>query len=758
MKKEWPVEFIAISYLLLILSGMILAGYRFPAWLWGLSLIADYPWIAGVCIVILSLAGLIPSVRKKIVIFLEKPPGSSASSLLNPSHILIFSLLASLSAFLFIQKCPMMGDGHLVYLQENIPPSDMVFTLKHTFNDLINIGLYKILFLALGSELYFTSSIAARAYLVWSVYSALGAFIFFNVFFRVVPLLTKSKSMSMMLASLVLTSGTMAIFTGFIELVSLRAAVLIIYLFVAVRALEKGSSPWPMTFTFFLCLGFYVAFIALAFSALYVAIARRDEIVKRPLFWLSSVLVPGIIFLILISRMVGLRQYLAQFFTGVDNLTMRTQISTFESNASTLYGLLSINHLLDLINVLLLHSPLNILAGVWIVYAILFFRSRWSEDKISVFLLFLLAGFGSELFMFNAWLGMQRDWDIYFPLGILLPLTAFRLWQVCSPVKMRLKIAHVLAILLPLAIMHLALWITTLHTRDLLIKRLLKCAEQKYYYSKDAKRKVASAVSAYCLGENYFPQYLIDLAGKDEDLRNFFIFRLGDAKDEDKLLELAAKWSDRLDALDLTNIGNMFLMNNKIDLSIYYFRSAWKENTFSVPNIRNMMKYYLIRGYSNVSFCYYLLLPEKEKVTFKDYFKDKPRFNSPAGAEEYIEKIMPAITEEIFWSGKKCLDNGFFRSAELEFLEALKMGYDSLKAYDNLGFSSVSLKEWDKAEQYYRTCRELSGKDWPYLYNLACVYAYQGKSGKASELRDRLSRSNIDPQYIKKLDNIIQAK
>jgi len=676
-EKAWPVESAAAIYLILILAGMILAGYYSPTLGYGLSLPGDYPPAVGAIFVVLSLAGLVPGLRKRLVLLLQPP--AAGEPVFSSSRILIFSLLVGLFTFICPPANPMMGDGpiYIYDVETYYSPHEWIFGLKDPFC-VIHTGLHHLFVLASGSELYSASSSSLRAYLVFSLVSALGAFVFINAFFRVIAVLVKDKSMLKPLAAVMLTLGTMAIFSGYIEFIALRVALLMVFILVAVRTLKEGASPWPLMILSLFCLGFYVAFLALGPAVLYVIYCRRTEIIKKPLSWLFPVLVPSLVFLVLISGMVGPGEFFSMFVSGGDSLSL-------EAKGDVLYGLFSLNHLLDLANVILLHSPLNLAAAAWIVYALLFFRSRWSKDRISGLLLFLLLGFGFELFIFNAKRGIFFDWDIFSYPGLLLPLTAFRLWEVCAPAKARPRIAAATAVLLPLAVLHLLLWGTTLHTREILLKKMMRCE-----YTQTGKKMWASGLSSYCVRENYFPEYIVDLAGKDENVRQFMVYRLSTVlkgeefgqEDIDFVSRLADRWADKLSPLDHANIGGLFLDKNNPEESLYFLRLSTNamDGEICLTAAANLAKYYGRQNRPAASLHYYSLLPEdKLQEENPAFFRTLKSWERQGCLQDSLEAITSEATRHVFNNAVALARKKHLKSAEQEFIAVKMLGIKSSK-------------------------------------------------------------------------------
>ncbi|MFC1537238.1 hypothetical protein ACFL4P_00250 [Gemmatimonadota bacterium] len=676
-KKTWPVEQVAVAYLLLILAMIITAGIHSHSLWYGLGLLGDYHPVVGMVFVLVSLAGFLPALRNRIFLLLQPATIEKGLPVFRSSHILIFSLVAGLFTFVCPPVNQMMGDGPIYVYEVNTyySPTEWMFGIKTPFC-FIDIGLHHLVFLVMGQELYSYLPSARKAYLVWPLVSALGAFVFFNVLFRLVPLLTKDKAISKTLAALVLTLGTMAIFSGYIEYISPRVALLMLFILVAVHTLKKGTSPWPLMILSLFCVGFYIAFVCLGFAALYVIYSRRNEIAQKPLNWLASALVPMIVFLYLISQTVGLREFLSMFLSGEASLAR-------EAGKDVLYGLFSLKHMLDMKNIMILHSPLNMLAVAWIIFALVFFRSRWSKDKISLLLMFLFIGFWCELFIFNAKRGIFFDWDIFSYPAILLPLITFRLWEVCAPEKSRPKIIRATAILLPLALAHLLLWGTTLHKRDFILKRLMRLE-----YSQQGEKMWASGLSHYCVQENYFPGYLLEYADNNKEIRQYMIYRLSAISLENKIVDienlvnLTNRWATKLNDLDLANIGGALNTRNRPDESLYFLRLSTnnEDGTTTVTAAANLAVYYSKQNRPAAALYYLSRLPD-DLLSEKNpaFYRTLKSWEKNGGLDDSLKMITTFAAQHVYNNALSLLRKNKLKIAKQELIAAKKLGFDRIR-------------------------------------------------------------------------------
>ncbi|HUU26939.1 MAG TPA: hypothetical protein VM123_03935 [archaeon] len=676
MRADFPAVGVAKAYLVVVLGLSILAGLLFPVWAWGLSLVGEYPWPVSIFFIVFSLIGLLPPFSRRIRSFFERlsKPGTPD---FRSIHIVIFSLLAAIIPLAFIVSCPLMGDGvGIVY--RSYPYLDLEHSIHRHFPFLTAVifDLHNILqfFIAVPINL----AAGDRSYFVWSVIGSVSAFVFTFSLVKIFLLLRERYSSALLLLLAVLTSGTMALFTGFVEVNVICAALLCVFLWMVLRALEKGKFPWIIFSLFFLYLGLHASAVALVPSLVYLIIVQREELAKKPVILVLNLVIPAAVFIFLISRLVDPAVYFSQFISD-------KEVIDSDFGAAYAFGLFSPMHVLELANVLLLHNPLNLLFLAWILYALVFEWREWIRDRAGVFLLLLLGSFGAILWLFNAVLGVMRDWDIYTPLGLLLPFAAWRLWEVSAPKSMRPRLAGIVALLLPLAACHLALWVFTLHSPERLIVRMFEYAKENRIMSERGKEDLASNISIYCMERDYFPDSVLNIIGADPDIRRFMVYRITDRDDKtDFFLGLAQKWEDRLSPQECAQIGGILLDKKKYDEGLYYLRLSTNrmetDDKILIEAASYLINYYIDKELSAAVLFYLSRIPDKEIEKINPgYYQAIQMFRNDGSLPESMDLINKLAPEQIFNNGLSLFEAGSLKSAEQELIAARRMGIDSLR-------------------------------------------------------------------------------
>ncbi|MFH1069390.1 MAG: hypothetical protein V1794_07175 [Candidatus Glassbacteria bacterium] len=675
-------ENVAKLYVVLVAAGLLLAGYSAYTLFWGVSILGDFQaWVTVVALAAIA-GGLLPKVRKLTTGLICKSGESPEPSVFGPNRDEIAALIIACLALAFFQRTPVMGDGHyFIYQQGAKLPAEMALDLKRPFCDWLVKELYSILRFALGPEVYLAAATSAKSRIVWSFLAAVGAFFFFWYLFKLIVVLAGgSGCRARLLAALVMTTGTMALFSGYAELVAVRMALLSAWLYVSVLVVEGKVPPWAFFALLFFSIGFYVTFVALAPAAAYVIIARRKDVRAHLLAWILSIFLPLALFTLLVEYTIGTGDFFGQFFA-------QREVLAGAAGEQTLYGAFSAGHFYDLLNVFFMHSPLNLLLAGWTVNALVSYRRAWIGDRVSLLLVAVTAGLGLELFVFNPDLGMQRDWDIFAPLALAVPLLSYRLWHVGRGQGRDEELARVLVPLLPLALVHLSLWTAALHSRDILLKRVMRSTEQSMYYTKASRRIAASAVAVYCLNEDYRPAYLIERAGCDLDWRELLFYWLSEIGNHRQMESYIDSLSDELTDLDLGNIGTFWLKRNQLDDALYYFRRSYslrKETDEEIvvlgTCIVGLVDYYAKTGRDAAAIYYSTYLPDdmlKELYPWAWTTVEKWRLSGTE--EETLAGLERTAALHIFNNGIALVNHHRLKTALLELQEAKRLGYDSLQ-------------------------------------------------------------------------------
>ncbi|MBN2287705.1 MAG: hypothetical protein JXQ83_00135 [Candidatus Glassbacteria bacterium] len=677
MKQGRLVEKIALSYLLIALAAVALASVFFPVRGWGLSLPVGYPLPVAAGFFAVSLLGAVPLVRARLARFLEPSTGPGpVMSAVAWRHVIVSGLAAGAAAFCLTVRCPLMGDGidHIYNYFLRTGEGWSIHRHYHFFSTVL-LGWHSLLFGGLVPGVLDGAAAPERAFLVWSLTVGLGAGGFVIGLLRLAPVLAGNRPAAKPLLALVLTSGTMVLFSGFIEVTVMLGAALVFFLLAGCRLLEKPGATWAVSAVFFLCLGFHASAVALLPALVWTLYAGGRRAGRSRAAWLLGVITPAAVFLFLVSRLVGLEAYFHQFVSGVETLGA----GPGQSGEAFAYAMLSPAHLSELANVVFLHNPLNYLLLAWIVYGAVRFRRKLKADSISVFLFLALSAYLAELVLFHAFLGVFRDWDIFSPLGILLPCTAFRFWVVAAPEKMRSGTLQALAALLPLAAAYAVLWGVTVHTPERIIRRMIDYARNEELLTLRGRKFLASNISIYCTSEDYLPGFVIDFMGEHAEARQYILSRLKTIEAVEKVLSWGRDWADQLDPLDYSNLGIKFESAGRGEEAVYYYRKGYQAGPWLINLDYNLASYYLDRELKRAFSYYYILLPADFRQKLEKVMGFEVDTVLLRHAEKQIDLVRSLAAKDVFRNGLICLERGFPESAELEFKASLELGMDSVE-------------------------------------------------------------------------------
>ena len=227
-----------------------------------------------------------------------------------------------------------------------------------------------------------------------------------------------SKERRLLLLMIVLGNAGTLLFFGYVEFYTPVYVCTLIYLLLALRALD-GGSVWPAVMAFFAACGAHYSTIALLPSLLYLLIHSSRS---GPPRWISSkILILGCAVILV----VGISVYLISGLWKQDGRIVIPAITMTSGAGDQSYTLLSLAHLSDLLQLPLLLAPASLfyllLRRIWL-------RKTDGAGSPPVQFLGLALFFYSVFLVFaNAGFGWARDWDLAAPLGLFLSFLSFHL-------------------------------------------------------------------------------------------------------------------------------------------------------------------------------------------------------------------------------------------------------------------------------------------------------------------------------------------
>lgn len=584
------------------------------------------------------------------------------------------------------------------------------------------------------------------AFVVWTLVEFISAFIFSYAIFGIAVQISRERKHAFYPFLMIVTSGTMVLYTGFIEVTPLYIALLSLYLRESLVSLNENRFSSLLPYLFFLCLGLHASAVALIPGLLLLVILNWRTIRVKPVK-IFHIVLSVIAFVFLIWNLVGLQRYLGQFFSGVEILQGQS-----ETGIEDVYMLVSTTHLLELANVLLLHNPLNLLWIIWILFVL---GSRWRlvlRSRQAVFLYTSLFSYAGLLSVFRPVLGMMRDWDIFASLSLILILSAWKSWEIYAEKSKTGACACTVALFIPLCILQLSFWAITVHNPKILLERTMQYAEQGGRISRDGRRQLGSNLATYCTDRNYFPEKLIDYIGDMEEARGFTIFRVCEKRNKELLLKLIHKWSDKLNAGDMANIGGALIVCGDDMEGLYYLRQVKNASDGSMhfTAVKNLTTYYALKRRPAASVYYQSYFPQEQLQKF--YPKTANLFASWRASGTYkqsLKDLQNVASMQILNNGIRILEERF-DVGEAEILAAVDMGIDPFKACEILGRYAIVHDKLDKAEFYIKKSLENESNQ-RRLALLYCVYLLQNDRSKMSATITQLKKSGLEEKEVEEI-------
>jgi hypothetical protein len=286
---------------------------------------------------------------------------------------------------------------------------------------------------------------------VYRIFSTLAGVVYVWVMLGLASLLGRNRTERALFAGLLLTIGTLELFFGYIENYPLMTVGVLIYTYLAMlNYRRKVSLVWPAT-ALALTHAFHPSTIILTPSLLYLAFgpgtprernvegsqdvsSNKWHIDARSVL---SIAVPYILVFAGVVTLMTTGRHGLDALVGVDFpgggdrrwfVPLLKTTTEFEH-----YTLLSLGHLVDIVNEQLLVAPM-----VWLSVAlvVVFTRRRVRDLGPEGVFLAVMAGFYLLLtLVWNADYGGQKDWDLFSPAA--MPASLLLGWLLCRALPER---------------------------------------------------------------------------------------------------------------------------------------------------------------------------------------------------------------------------------------------------------------------------------------------------------------------------------
>lgn len=356
------------ALLLLVAVAGLLASFN-PEWhLWGLDSSRVFPIWLRVTLVLTLIVAILPVRFNPVTPLLERLTGNGNR---GPARLAVLLLLLSYlaAAFLFFSENHILGDGQT--LLHNIE-NGMWFSATEPFDYLAHQLANVIIPLSENSALW--------SYRMVSLIAS-------TLFLLTIATVSRERPLLVTIVAAGLTFAAVQFFFGYVESYTLSFLFSFLYLLSADRDLRSRRISWRTIVALLLALGFHLSSVVLLPSLVFL-ISNRFR--SRRSAWIATVVSVLIL-------LVGV------LFAGksIDITQITVPLLPTEQNP---YSLLSVQHLTDLLNIMLLDYPLLPL----LLFVLLFNRelsARW---------FYLTALLPALLFVIiiDPKIGAMRDWDL----------------------------------------------------------------------------------------------------------------------------------------------------------------------------------------------------------------------------------------------------------------------------------------------------------------------------------------------------------
>ncbi|MCK5742297.1 MAG: hypothetical protein KAH48_08765, partial [Chlorobi bacterium] len=418
--------------------------------LWGVDSWSYLPGVFSYLFLVAGLLPLVPKINDGIRSIFDK-----ISDAVVKIPFLILTLIFGVLLYTFSEEAFLSGDGLLRI--RNMTAGSYIIAAEP-----LETFLHQIIYDLVNSIISVSSESVYRFISILT-----GMLTFYLSAGYIKDLFSDQKHRNFM-AMMLLTSGAVMLFFGYVETYSINAGVLIIYFLSTSKMLvNRKFSYIPMitiSFAVFLHTSSFV-FLPTAMFA-YYSLRKETEFSSTGIIRLISIFIAFALFTIFA---VYISNY--PFTKLLSDLTSESHILPLFGNDQT-YGIFSPAHLIDLINLLFLTAPIVIaLPVILIKLPGVGFTSELKFLGISSLLaLFFIIIIKSDL-------GMARDWDL-FALAAY-PITIF---SVTALIKIYDKSVYRVALpLFVICLVHTAPWILLNSSGNLAVERAERLAESSHW-------------------------------------------------------------------------------------------------------------------------------------------------------------------------------------------------------------------------------------------------------------------------------------
>jgi tetratricopeptide (TPR) repeat protein len=359
----------AINIGILLLALLSLAASFNPHWhIWGVDSFRALPVILRFILMGLLIVSIIPSVSKKLGNAIYERLKSLTDK--KAVGLYLFICLFLLAFFVaFSSRNHLLGDGYS--LAGNIA-GGQYFSPTEPLEYLWHYGAFRLVG---GGDAGALLTFALCAYLA-------GAIFLIGLFFFI-----ENKRHLLLALTFISTFAAVQFFFGYVENYTYSFVFAFLYLCSAIRDIEQKKISLPTILFFLLMVGFHLMYAVLTPSLIYLFLNKYQSRFLLTIGLIIAVMlaVGGMIFL---GKYMSLSQIFLPLHTVPDSP----------------YHLLSVAHMLDLLNLLLLNYPS--------IFIIFFLAPGWTKVDSKTFLMISIVGTFLFIIFVDPKMAAFRDWDM----------------------------------------------------------------------------------------------------------------------------------------------------------------------------------------------------------------------------------------------------------------------------------------------------------------------------------------------------------
>lgn len=621
--------------ILIYLILHIIVSLRYTPYLWGVDSISFTNPLIIISFIALIILSLIPNTRRYYEkLFINIIQRTTKAPIPLWLIILLISIITLPPATHFL------GDG---YLRIRNAELGILFSASEPLDTFLHSALFKLM----------NSLFKISASDIYSITSRIAGIIVFVSFWKYLKENNIKPDYTAFAILLFASAGTTQLFSGYVESYSLAAMLLFLFILSSIKTLEKQTPALAPSLYFTLAILCHSSSVVLLPALIFVytkmlKYENAKKVILNSIILNSTIMILTLVSIGLITNGNIIEKYLIMI-KGSKNF-----LPIFSNNS--VYGILSIEHFLDIINEILLVLPsLLALPLIW-----KYLKNNFKQNKYQ-FLIIVSVGYLFILMFFNPVLGFARDWDLFS--FIAIPITIFIILTLLENQK---KILFNVLPLLIISLIHTFSWIGINSSENLSLKRIQKIVETPYWTDKSKALLYDELSQYYQNKKDYIPTLLMNENAYKYEKNPRYLYKNATLSLEIKDLISAEKYLLQLAQTNYKSnfvfnyLGDLYFDNQQPHKALLYYKKAYLADTTNLSAVNNMGLIYLSLAEFSEAEKQFLIsikkFPEDPRINYylaicsfnkKDFTKTL-KYLDISENNGYKKTIIDALRNEVF--------------------------------------------------------------------------------------------------------------